>query len=425
MKRIRDSLMKGMITDGRNGESMRVAVLGLGVEGLKAVESLRRRGHSVYASDIRDDIELNMEGVDVDLGFHDTERIASSDAVVLSPSFFGTDLWERFSDRLLCRVLRGHREPVTVAVTGTNGKTTTASMIAHVLESAGRRVLLGGNAGGGFDGYTEVILRASEEEFDYMVVEVCDMTLEFASRCFDIDLVVLTNLGEDHLDFHGSMENYRDSVAGFLEGRDVVISEDEPHLRELTVRARRVMRYTPYRGELVLDGEFNRLNAGAAEEALKFLGIPSEVTARHLSGFRPVAGRIRSFSVNGAVVVAGKTDNPHAMRALLSESDFDVIILGTPRRSEEWRLGILDEIAESPPEILVLFPGLEDTVEMALEHLRELRIPSEVLTTHDPREIPGMVREFSREYGRILVAGNGQDVLIRIQEELEAIASCS
>ena len=394
------------------------------VAGLKAVESLRRRGHSVYASDIRDDVELNMEGVDFDLGFHDTEKISSSDAVVLSPSLFGTGLWERFSDGLLCRVLRGHRGPVTVAVTGTNGKTTTASMIAHVLESSGWRVLLGGNAGGGFDGYTEIILRAAEEEFDYIVVEIFDMTLEFASECFDIDLTVITNLGEDHLDFHGSMENYRDSMARFLEGRAVVISADEPYLEDLTSGARSVREYTPYRGELVLEGEFNRLNAGAAAEALKFLGVPSDVISRHLSVFRPVAGRIRSFSVGGALVVAGKTDNPHAMRALLSESDFDVMFLGTPRRSEEWRLGILDEIAESPPEILVLFPGLEDTVDMALKHLRELRIPSEVITTHDQGDISGMIREFSRDYRRILVAGNGQDALIRIQEELEAIASC-
>ncbi|BAZ98579.1 Mur ligase family protein [Methanothermobacter sp. EMTCatA1] len=403
---------------------MKVAVLGLGAEGLKAVESLRRRGHRVYASDIRADIDLNLEGVDVDLGFHDTERIASSDAVVVSPSIFGTGLWESFSDRLLCRVLRGHRDPVTVAVTGTNGKTTTASMIAHVLESSGWRVLLGGNAGGGFDGYTEIILRAAEEEFDYIVVEVCDMTLEFASECFDIDLAVVTNLGEDHLNFHGSMENYRESMASFLEGRAVVISADEPHLEELTSGARSVMEYTPYRGELVLEGEFNRLNAGAAAEALKFLGVPSDVISRHLSVFRPVAGRIRSFSVNDALVVAGKTDNPHAMRALLRESNFDVIFLGTPRRSEEWRLGILDEIAESPPEILVLFPGLDDTIDMALEHLEDRGIPSEILTVHDPGDIPEMVREFSREYRRILVAGNGQDVIIRVQEELEGLASC-
>ncbi|HOQ19128.1 MAG TPA: UDP-N-acetylmuramyl peptide synthase, partial [Methanothermobacter thermautotrophicus] len=61
---------------------------------------------------------------------------------------------------------------------------------------------------------------------------------------------------------------------------------------------------------------------------------------------------------------------------------------------------------------------------MALEHLRELMIPSEVITTHDQGDIPGMVREFSREYRRILVAGNGQDALIRIQEELEGLASC-
>ena len=82
------------------------------------------------------------------------------------------------------------------------------------------------------------------------------------------------------------MENYRESMASFLEGRAVVISADEPHLEELTSGARSVMEYTPYRGELVLEGEFNRLNAGAAAEALKFLGVPSDVISRHLSVFR-------------------------------------------------------------------------------------------------------------------------------------------
>ncbi|HIH65250.1 MAG TPA: UDP-N-acetylmuramyl peptide synthase, partial [Methanothermobacter thermautotrophicus] len=48
----------------------------------------------------------------------------------------------------------------------------------------------------------------------------------------------------------------------------------------------------------------------------------------------------------------------------------------------------------------------------------------EILTVHDPGDIPEMVREFSREYRRILVAGNGQDVIIRVQEELEGLASC-
>ena len=47
------------------------------------------------------------------------------------------------------------------------------------------KVLLGGNAGGGFEGYTKVILEASKREYDIILVEVCDMTLDFASHVFD------------------------------------------------------------------------------------------------------------------------------------------------------------------------------------------------------------------------------------------------
>ncbi|MCG2828522.1 Mur ligase family protein [Methanothermobacter sp. K4] len=402
---------------------MRVAVLGLGAEGLRAVESLKRRGHSVYASDIRREIPSKPEGVDLDLGFYDTGKIEAADAVVISPSMIKTELMERFRDKLLCRVLEGHRKPTTIVVTGTNGKTTTATMIAHVLECAGERVLLGGNAGGGFGGYTELFLRASEEEFDYLVVEVCDMTLEFASECFDIDLVVLTNLGEDHMDFHGSIENYRRAVAEFLKGRNAVIdpSESDGELME----APRVLRtYSEYTGPLRVEGGFNRLNAGAASEALRYLGVPEDIIKEALASFEPVKGRIRSFIINGASVVAGKTDNPHAMRAVLSESEFDVMFMGTPRRSERWRLHILDEVAESPPRVLVIFPGLEDTVDMVLEYLKGLEIHSEVITVDDTEEIPRMVLEFSRKYRRVFVGGNGQDKIIRVQEELEKLSSC-
>ncbi|MGJ7027950.1 UDP-N-acetylmuramyl tripeptide synthetase related protein {ECO:0000313/EMBL:AAB85038,1} [Methanothermobacter wolfeii] len=399
---------------------MKVAVLGLGVEGLRAAESLKRRGHSVYASDIREDVNADLEGVDVDLGFHDMERIESADAVALSPSMMGTEIAERFNKKLLCKVLDDHRRIPTVLVTGTNGKTTTASMIAHVLRESGRRVLLGGNAGGGFQGYTEIFLRASEEKFDYIVVEVCDMTLEFASRCFNPSLVVLTNIGQDHMDFHDSLENYRRSVQKFLSGMNVIISADEPHLEELTADASWVREYRDYTGELLLEGRFNRKNAGAALEALRFLGVPEDALRKYLANFKPVKGRVRSFTINGSKVTIGKTDNPHALRAVLSEGPFDVMFIGTPRRSETWRFRILDEVLSSPPEVLVLFPGLEDTVDEAMEYLGDPG-SMRVLRVDDAGRIPEMILEFSGKYRRILVGGNGQERITAIQEELEGL----
>lgn len=94
-------------------------------------------------------------------------------------------------------------------------------MIKEILENAGLNVLIGGNAGGGFKGYTELILEASSESsnYDVMVVEVCDMTLDFCDQTFDFDVVVATNIGHDHLNFHKSIENYGKSVCKFLKGK--------------------------------------------------------------------------------------------------------------------------------------------------------------------------------------------------------------
>ena len=64
--------------------------------------------------------------------------------------------------KLLSDVLTTHKSILTIGVTGTNGKTTSCHMLRDILEKSGLKVLLGGNAGGGFDGYTKVILEAKK-----------------------------------------------------------------------------------------------------------------------------------------------------------------------------------------------------------------------------------------------------------------------
>ncbi|MDO5835537.1 MAG: hypothetical protein Q4P17_03440, partial [Methanobacterium sp.] len=73
---------------------MKAAVVGLGVEGINAVESLLNHGYEVYASDIKTNIELESdEDLDVDLGFHDFLKIEKSDAIVLSPTLWNNSVF--------------------------------------------------------------------------------------------------------------------------------------------------------------------------------------------------------------------------------------------------------------------------------------------------------------------------------------------
>ena len=130
---------------------MRAAVIGLGVEGKKAVNSLLKHGWDVYATDLNMNVDL--DGLDlpylsmnliedsqsisivgdritVDLGFSNSYAIEECDAIAISPSMFGGAFANRLleSNELLCDVVCGHRDLFTIGITGTNGKTTTVHM---------------------------------------------------------------------------------------------------------------------------------------------------------------------------------------------------------------------------------------------------------------------------------------------------------
>ena len=84
-----------------------------------------------------------------------------------------------------------------------------------------KKVLVGGNGGGGFSGYYDLILEASNDDYDILLVEVCDMTLDFCNYCFDFDMVGLTNIGNDHMDVHKTIANYKNTLVRFFEGKTV------------------------------------------------------------------------------------------------------------------------------------------------------------------------------------------------------------
>ena len=218
---------------------MKAAVIGLGVEGKKAVNSLLRHGWEVYATDLN--INVDLEGLDLpmlsmnlmddeqtvsivgdkitlDLGFTNPYAIEQCDAIAISPSMYGGSFATKLlsSGELLSDVVDKHKDIFTIGITGTNGKTTTVHMIKTILENAGKKVLVGGNGGGGFSGYYDLILEASEGDYDILLVEVCDMTLDFCRYCFDFDMIGLTNIGNDHMDVHKTIANYKNSLVRFF-----------------------------------------------------------------------------------------------------------------------------------------------------------------------------------------------------------------
>ncbi len=423
---------------------MKAAVIGLGVEGKKAVNSLLNHGWEVYATDLNIHVDLNGldlpnlsfdvidenqtvsivgDGITLDLGFTNPYAIDQCDAIAISPSMFGGEFATKLleNSNLLSDVVIKHKDIFTIGITGTNGKTTTVHMLKEVLENSGKKVLVGGNGGGGFSGYYDLILEADEGDYDIMLVEVCDMTLDFCKYCFDFDMIGLTNIGNDHMNVHKTIANYKNSLVRFFEGKTVFTAFNQDFNADFKEASDKNIHYFEYQDELKVFGKFNLLNAGLATAIARELKVPKDIIKSTLSEFNAVQGRMDVYKINDASIYVGKTDNSDALASILSEKDFYALFIGTPRHNEIHRLDILDVAVKYNPEVIVLFPGLDDTLDMAIYRLNSLGYMGNIITVNTLDEIIELVAEYSHE-DAIFIGGNGQDTIINIQERIKLIS---
>ncbi|MBT9332932.1 UDP-N-acetylmuramoyl-L-alanine--D-glutamate ligase [Paracidobacterium acidisoli] len=193
----------------------KVLVVGLGKSGLAAALFLRRRGAQVTVSDIRSAEALGKdipalldEGIMVEAGGHGLLTFRRQDLIVVSPGVpmdtpelaqvrgFGLPVIGEVE--LAARFLKGK----TLAITGSNGKTTTTSLCGEIFRTAGLPVQVGGNIG-------VPVIALVEESSDngWSVLEVSSFQLETTFE-FRPQIAVILNITPDHLDRHGTFENY-------------------------------------------------------------------------------------------------------------------------------------------------------------------------------------------------------------------------
>ncbi len=225
-----------------------VAILGLGASGVAAARLALSRGDDVHVSDIQTDAptrargaDLRSLGADVELGSHDVARIAGADLVVVSP---GIPPDAPVLRELAARGVRWISEPelaarvldgALIAVTGTNGKTTTVLLIHHLLSQAGVDAAVGGNVGGGHAPAASELAR-TRAKADWYVLELSSYQLADIDTLTP-DIGVLTNLAPDHLDRYDSVEAYwADKARLFDNASDDsvwVLNGDQPEVEAL------------------------------------------------------------------------------------------------------------------------------------------------------------------------------------------------
>ncbi len=341
-----------------------VHMIGVGGAGMRNLARLlQARGIRVRGSDMKDSkgiAELRGAGADVWVG-HDPDRLGSPDAVIVSSAIAPTNpelrvakeraipVWAR--QQVLAALARGTR---AVAVAGTHGKTTTTSMIAVVLERAGRdpSYLIGGDlnesGSGARSGAGDLfVFEADESDGSFLLARPA--------------VGVVTNVDVDHVDFYpGGAEEIEAAFGRFVRGCDQVVAcGDDSGVRSVladtTVAA---LRYGTAPGnELVVtvdelgprgargrvrdgqggegslrlqvDGVHNLLNAAAAVAVATLVGVPLEVAADAVAAYAGVHRRFeRRGSARGADFYDDYGHTPAEMR----------VTIETARRREPTRL---------------------------------------------------------------------------------------
>jgi UDP-N-acetylmuramoylalanine--D-glutamate ligase len=378
-----------------NLKGQRILVIGLGKTGIASVRFLMGQGARVIATDAKPQAELKdavreFGSLSADLEFceYNTDILSRVDMVVPSPGVPPANiiLAEALKRKIpiLSELELAYRflKPPLIAITGTNGKTTTTTLIGHILAREGKRVFVGGNIGNPLIGYLE-----GKQDDDYAVVEVSSFQLQWI-QSFHPFVSVLLNTTCDHVDYHGSFEAYRATKERIFENQKdsdlAILNADEPRSfllaknmtakvqffstkievkRGVFLKDRTLVHYTAEgsREEYPLDmikipGLHNVENVMAAMMAARYCGCAHAGIISAVADFKGIPHRIEFTEEKNGVAFYddSKGTNVGAVaRALETFSRPIILLMGG--RDKEGDFGTLSPLLKSKVKELVLF----------------------------------------------------------------------
>jgi UDP-N-acetylmuramoylalanine--D-glutamate ligase len=373
----------------------RIVVLGAGESGSGAAILAKEKGFDVFVSDcgtISDPYRalLDQNGVQWEDGGHTFDRIKDADEYIKSPGI-------PLNAPILNQLREYKQSPITnnqsplsiiseiefasrythakmICITGSNGKTTTTSLIYYILRNAGLNVGLAGNIG------NSLALQVAHEDHDYYVIELSSFQLDNMYD-FKADVAILLNITPDHLDrYDFKFQNYIDAKFRITRNQTkedsfIYWAEDPVIDREMKKIQLGATLY-PYgfsvpnplpvgEEELALKGKHNVLNSMAATIAANVVGIKNEVIRESLKTFQGVEHRLQYVATVRGVrfINDSKATNVNSCwYALESMTTPTVLILGGKDKGNDY--SEIDDLVREKCHTLV-FMGLHN------EKLRE------------------------------------------------------
>ena len=378
----------------------RIVVLGGAESGVGAAVLAKVKGFDVFLSDngtIKEEYIKTLRdwNIDFEQGGHSENLILNADEVVKSPGIPSTAaIVRKLADQgthIVSEIEFASRfdSAKKICITGSNGKTTTTSLIHYLLTEAGLNVGLGGNIGKSY------AMQVATEKHDYYVLEISSFQLDDTYE-FRPDIAIITNITPDHLDRYGhKMENYvkaKFKITRNLRPEDCFIFDSDDkitieYLSKIVLQAKMlpftqerknleqgawleddkfVVRYEDndtdvYLKELALGGKHNIYNSMAAALAAKATGIKDEVIRNSLKSFSPIEHRLEPvLSVADVMYIndSKATNVDSAWYALESQTRPVVWIVGGKDKGNDY--SILEDLVREKVKGIVCM-GLDNS----------------------------------------------------------------
>lgn len=386
----------------------RVLVVGLGITGIASIKALNELGAIIYAYDGQSEDKMQKvleELKDIDVKYYfdsldfDTDNI---DFVIKSPGIkFETPIMQKLLDanlRIIGDLEAGYliTNNKFVAITGTNGKTTTTSLIGAIINSSGRKCKITGNIGSGalYDSYIS-------EKDEVIIVEASSFQLESTEK-FKPFISIVTNLSPDHIDWHKSEDNYYRAKFKIAINQDkndycILNYEDDLTRNYLELINTNILYFSSNRildngiyvenmqivynynneksvimdvDDIFIVGKHSLENVLAACAAAKLLGIDNNTITNAVKNFKGVEHRLEYFDTYNGVKFYNdsKGTNPDAsIKAVTGVKPPIVLIAGGYDKDSEY-----DEFIESfdnrVKALILLGQTREKIKECALKH---------------------------------------------------------
>ena len=374
--------------------------------GVGAAVLAKVKGLDVFLSDngeIKPEYKETLDkwGIDYEEGGHTEEKILSADEIIKSPGIPSSvpiiKKLEALHTPIISEIEFASRydNSKKICITGSNGKTTTTSLIYYLFKQAGLDVGLGGNIGKSY------AFQVATEKHDYYVLEISSFQLD---GCYDFrpDIAIITNITPDHLDrYDYNMENYvraKFRITRNLRPQDCFIFDSDDqitigHLDQILIQAKQlpytqekkvsqgayldsdkiVLEYEQdeteiYLNELALGGKHNIYNSMAAALAAKASGGSNSVIKEALRSFSPIEHRLEPvLSIKDVLYIndSKATNVDSAWYALECQTKPVVWIVGGKDKGNDY--SVLDELVRKKVKAIVCLGLHNERIHEAFE----------------------------------------------------------